>query len=292
MASDLTASRADRQTILNNDRLIGELQQHTQLPGIRFSGDVWYTPRMAADCLAVDPATIERTVRENREELAESRYERLTGDRLAAFLACADGQADGSADPLEGFPFRAFLNLALLLADSAPAKRLRLMVLDIAIDLINQPAGGATTYVDQPVRVSLREEQPRPAPAEGHAGRPLEELDFGRLESVLLNIQNDDYYPTFVDKLTHLFFCACQFHCFADGNKRVEITLPTLFLLLNGYSDLAQTFLAKTENISLNVAAGNIGKDLLHKLLSAILDGTYDADEALRLELYHAIARK
>ena len=43
-------------------------------------------------------------------------------------------------------------------------------------------------------------------------------IDSRKLESVLCHIQNDDYYPEFVDKLTHLFFCACQFHCFADGN--------------------------------------------------------------------------
>lgn len=30
-------------------------------------------------------------------------------------------------------------------------------------------------------------------------GGTLEELDFGRLESVLYNIQNDDWYPTFVE---------------------------------------------------------------------------------------------
>ena len=94
-------------------------------------------------------------------------------------------------------------------------------------------------------------------------GGTLEELDFGKLESVLYNIQNDDWYPTFVDKLTHLFFCTCQFHSFADGNKRLAITLSTLFLLLNGYLSIAETFLAKTENISLNVAASKIDKELL-----------------------------
>lgn len=103
-------------------------------------------------------------------------------------------------------------------------------------------------------------------------GGTLEELDFGKLESVIYNIQNDDWYPTFIDKLTHLFFCTCQFHCFADGNKRLAITLSTLFLLQNGYLGIAQTFLAKTENISLNVAAGKIDKDLLHKIMTAIMN--------------------
>ena len=123
-------------------------------------------------------------------------------------------------------------------------------------------------------------------------GGTLEELDFEKLESVLCNIQNDDWYPTFVDKLTHLFFCTCQFHSFADGNKRLAITLYTLFLLLNGYLSIAETFLSKTENISLNVAASKIDKELLHKIMEAIMNGSYDEDEALKLEIYNAINRE
>lgn len=123
-------------------------------------------------------------------------------------------------------------------------------------------------------------------------GGTLEKLDFGRLQSVLYNIQNDDWYPTFVDKLTHLFFCTCQFHCFADGNKRLAITLSTLFLLQNGYLGIAQNFLAKMENISLNVAASKIGKDLLNKIITAIMNETYDTDEALKLEIFNSINRE
>lgn len=55
------------------------------------------------------------------------------------------------------------------------------------------------------------------------------QLNIGQLESVLEHIKNDEYYPTFVDKLTHLFFCACKFHCFQDGNKRIAITLSAHF---------------------------------------------------------------
>ena len=120
-------------------------------------------------------------------------------------------------------------------------------------------------------------------------GGTLEELDFGKLEGVLYNIQNDDWYPTFVDKLTHLFFCTCQFHCFADGNKRLAITLSALFLLQNGHLIIAKTFLSKMENISLNVANGRINKELLHKIISAIVNDTYDNDEELKLEIYNSI---
>jgi death-on-curing protein len=114
--------------------------------------------------------------------------------------------------------------------------------------------------------------------------------DLGRLESVLQHIQNDDYYPTIVDKLTHLFYCICEFHCFVDGNKRLAITASAHFLLLNGYMATAKVFFSEMENISYHVASGNICKELLHKIMSAILQGTYDVDEELKLEIYKAIS--
>ncbi|MBM7614268.1 type II toxin-antitoxin system death-on-curing family toxin [Alkaliphilus hydrothermalis] len=85
-------------------------------------------------------------------------------------------------------------------------------------------------------------------------------IDSNKLDSVLQHIQNDDYYPCFVDKITHLFYCTCQFHCFADGNKRIAITLSTQFLLKNGYMLIAKDFIGKMENISYHVAAGKIDK--------------------------------
>lgn len=116
-------------------------------------------------------------------------------------------------------------------------------------------------------------------------------FDLGKLESVLQHIQNDDYYPEFVDKLTHLFFCTCEFHCFEDGNKRLAITLSAYFLLLNGYMAVAKNFFTITENISYHVAAGKIDKVLLHKIMLAILDGTYEFDEELKLEIVNALEK-
>ena len=120
-------------------------------------------------------------------------------------------------------------------------------------------------------------------------GGTYEALDIGKLDSVLQHIQNDDYYPNFVDKLTHLFFSTCQFHCFADGNKRLAITLSLQFLLFNGYMGIAKNFMTITENISYLVAAGKIDKKLLHKIMTAIMDGTYDRDEELKLEILISI---
>jgi len=121
-------------------------------------------------------------------------------------------------------------------------------------------------------------------------GGTLGHFDLGRLESVLENIQNDDYYPTFVDKLSHLFYCTCEFHCFQDGNKRLAITLSAYFLLLNGYMGVAKNFFEITENISYQVAAGKINKELLHRIMESIMDGTYEYNEELKLDIYNAIS--
>ncbi len=115
-------------------------------------------------------------------------------------------------------------------------------------------------------------------------------LDFGKIESVLTHIQNDDYYPTFVDKLTHLFFCVCKFHGFEDGNKRLAITLSVQFLLINGYLAVAQTFFRETENISYHVAAGHIDKELLHDILDSIMRGDFNENEDVKFRYYTAIA--
>ena len=55
-------------------------------------------------------------------------------------------------------------------------------------------------------------------------------IDSRKLESVLCHIQNDDYYPEFVDKLTHLFFCACQFHCWIGNHFSYKIYADTKYL--------------------------------------------------------------
>lgn len=116
------------------------------------------------------------------------------------------------------------------------------------------------------------------------------ELDIGKLEGVLFHIQNDDYYPTFLDKLEHLFFCACKFHCFADGNKRIAITLTAMFLLKNGYMSVANVYFREMENISYHVASGHIDEELLRRILEAILNCTYDTDEGLKLDIFNAIS--
>ena len=116
-------------------------------------------------------------------------------------------------------------------------------------------------------------------------------LDIGRLESVLQHIQNDDYYPTFEEKLTHLVFSTNKFHCFEDGNKRLSISLGTQFLLLNGYLYCSSKFIQEMENISYHVAAGKINKEILFEIIYSIINEP-EFSEGLKLKIYESINKE
>lgn len=117
-------------------------------------------------------------------------------------------------------------------------------------------------------------------------------LNIGFLYSALEHIQNDDYYPTFEDKLVHLIWSINRNHSFSDGNKRLSITLGAQFLLLNGYMFCVKRFMIEMENISYHLAAGRIDKDLLYKLVLSFLEGEEDFNEELKLEYLLASANE
>lgn len=114
--------------------------------------------------------------------------------------------------------------------------------------------------------------------------------DLGQLESVLEHIQNDDYYPSFDAKLTHLIFGINKFHAFNDGNKRSSLTLGAYFLTLNGYDYCVPQFVVQMENIVVAVAEGAIKKDLLQRVVLSLIEDDDFPDE-LKLDLLEAMAR-
>jgi death-on-curing protein len=113
-------------------------------------------------------------------------------------------------------------------------------------------------------------------------------IDEGRIESVLEHIRNDDYYPTFEVKMTHLVFSINKNHAFNDGNKRSSLSLGAYFLELNGYDYCVQKFVAEMENVVVWVAEGVVSKELLEKLIvSVVMDDEYP--ESLKIELLNAV---
>ena len=119
-------------------------------------------------------------------------------------------------------------------------------------------------------------------------GGTLGILKEGNIHAILEFVQNDDYYPSFVEKLTYLVYSFCDGHCFIDGNKRIALTIGAAFLLHNGYYLAAKTFMAQIEPIVYHVAASVIDKSLLQRIMTCIVDGT-DYDEELKIDIANAI---
>ena len=94
----------------------------------------------------------------------------------------------------------------------------------------------------------------------------------GYLQSALEHIKNDDFYPSFLDKLTHLIFSCVKFHPFLDGNKRTAIYLAKAFIKLNAPEILPNDFYEKLENVVVSVASDEIDKDSLKAILAEMLN--------------------
>ena len=60
MAKDLTASRIDRQNILNNEIAVEEIQTKSGVEGILWEGKIYITREMTANFFEVDIRTIGR----------------------------------------------------------------------------------------------------------------------------------------------------------------------------------------------------------------------------------------
>jgi death-on-curing protein len=112
--------------------------------------------------------------------------------------------------------------------------------------------------------------------------------DLGLLESMLAHVQNDEYYPLFSDKLTHIVFSIAMGHIFVDANKRSSIALGIFFLVVNGYSNIVGKFIVEMENIVLWVAQERIGKVLLGEIISSLLEYG-EIKEELKLKIFELL---
>ena len=113
--------------------------------------------------------------------------------------------------------------------------------------------------------------------------------DEGGIRSVLEFIQNDLYYPTFIEKLSYLVFRFCSGHFFNDGNKRIALTLGTYFLLNNGHFWAATQFMKRMEAIIYHIAASHINDELLLRIIYFIVE-CQDFDEELKIDIAQAMA--
>lgn len=112
--------------------------------------------------------------------------------------------------------------------------------------------------------------------------------DYGSIDSPLYHIQNDDYYTTFEDKLTHLIFSFNKFHAFNDGNKRTSIAIGAFFLEINGLEMLIDKFIIEMENIAVIVADNIIEKELFSAIIYSLINEE-DYSEHLKLQIFNAL---
>ncbi len=113
--------------------------------------------------------------------------------------------------------------------------------------------------------------------------------NFGNLDSPLSHLDNNDYYPTFEDKLTHLVFSVNKLHAFNDGNKRTSIALGAFFLQINGLEYCIDKFIIEMENIAVLIADNTIDKDFLNEIIFSILNEE-DYNEEIKLKIFNALS--
>jgi death-on-curing protein len=114
--------------------------------------------------------------------------------------------------------------------------------------------------------------------------------DYGNIDSPLNHIQNDDYYPSFEQKLTHLVYSFNKNHAFNDGNKRTSIAMGAFFLEINGLGNLVDKFIIEIENIAVAVADNLINKDLLYEIIFSIINYE-EHHEELQLKIIQALSK-
>ncbi|CZE47043.1 type II toxin-antitoxin system death-on-curing family toxin [Campylobacter geochelonis] len=98
------------------------------------------------------------------------------------------------------------------------------------------------------------------------------EIQLGYLDSALKQIQNDDYYSDFIEKLTHLIHSCIKFHPFLDGNKRTSIQLGRAFIEMNFPGADIDDYYLNMEDIVVGVAEGKIAKESLYKKLQEMVE--------------------
>ena len=89
--------------------------------------------------------------------------------------------------------------------------------------------------------------------------------DLGLLKSAIaqprMTFDNDDLYPTVIDKAVTLGFSIIMNHPFINGNKRTGHAAMETFLILNGLEISASV--GEQEQVILAVASGMVGREKL-----------------------------
>ncbi len=173
MTKDLTNSIIERKNILNNNMAIKAIYDNVGFNGVLFEGKYRFTKNQISQFYDVDTRTIDRLLENNSKELQDNGYEVFTGSKLRSYkdtiLKAINNKDDGNdtnvvtisqmteneidslnkTSILATFTFKTLLNIGMLLTGSEKAQRLRSLVLDIVIDVLNKKLGGSKKFINQ-----------------------------------------------------------------------------------------------------------------------------------------------
>ena len=137
--------------MLNNDFAVDKVRENLSISTILYKGEHLLTVRQVANFYEVDIRTIENTISDNRSELEMNGMKVLSGSDLADLRAKSDSEINFGVKSrfLTVFTFRSFLNVGMLLKGSTKAQQIRQLILDTAISVVNERAGGSTKYINQ-----------------------------------------------------------------------------------------------------------------------------------------------
>jgi death-on-curing protein len=87
--------------------------------------------------------------------------------------------------------------------------------------------------------------------------------NLGALESALaqpqMTFNEEELYPTLVEKAAALGFSLIQNHPFVDGNKRMGHAAMEIFLVLNGFE--LEASMEEQEQVIWQIASGNLNRE-------------------------------
>jgi hypothetical protein len=146
----LDSSVLDRKNILNNPYALEFIKKEVGIKSSKFENEYIFTAKQIAIFFEVDEKTIDRYIAKYSKELIDNGYQVLSGERLQSLKnTLRDIDVPKNTPKLGIFNFRAFINIAMLLAESEKARVLRGFILDIVIDVVSAKAGGSTKYINQ-----------------------------------------------------------------------------------------------------------------------------------------------
>ena len=126
MPNDLTNSAVERQNILNNPYAVTAIQQSVGLQGIEYHGKTVLLREQVTEFFEITPRTMSNYLAANDSELRANGYEVVRGKALQELKLAIKEQLGKEIDfpitSLGVFDFRAFLNLAMLIAESERAR--------------------------------------------------------------------------------------------------------------------------------------------------------------------------